>query len=77
MTAWIRILPNGEVGLNTGCNGGGGSVEVGPTDLTWGPLITTLIACEGPADETERVMLAVLQGTTPYEIAIEPVRTRC
>ncbi len=42
------------------------------TDLTWGPLTTTLIACEGDADTAERAMLAVLQGTTPYEIAFDP-----
>jgi heat shock protein HslJ len=70
--AWIRILPNGEVGLNTGCNGGGGSVQISPTDLSWDSIITTLIACEGPADETERVMLAVLKDTTPYEVATSP-----
>ncbi len=72
VTAWLRILPSGEAGLNTGCNGGGGSVEVTDAELTWGSLITTLIACEGDADTTERAMLTVLQGTTPYEIAANP-----
>ena len=67
LNAWIRFAA-GEAVLNTSCNNGTGTAEVGGTSIIWGPLATTLIACDGASGTTEQAMLAVLQGETNYSL---------
>jgi heat shock protein HslJ len=54
---------------HTGCNQFGGPVEVGRTELTFGEIVSTKMACTGAADALERAVLAVLNApTVSYEI---------
>jgi heat shock protein HslJ len=75
LTAWIRFNA-GEVVFNNSCNTGGGSAEIGDTDITFGPLRSTLIFCDGASGALETVMNAVLQGVTPYTVTTDPSGTR-
>lgn len=67
LDAWIRFSA-GEAVINTSCNTGRGVAEVGGTSIIWGPLATTLVACDGASGTTEQAMLAVLQGETNYSL---------
>jgi heat shock protein HslJ len=59
---------DGTVGVDTGCNSGSGTVEVGDGTLTFGPLATTLRFCEGDAGDVEAVVTSTLQGEVDYAI---------
>lgn len=65
-SATLRFPDERSVEVDTGCNGGGGPADIEADTLVIGPLALTARGCEGPADELERVVLAVL--TSP-EIA--------
>jgi heat shock protein HslJ len=67
-TASITIADDGTVAVNTGCNSGSGSVEVGDDTLTFGPIATTLMACPPEQTALETSVLSVLQGEVAYEI---------
>lgn len=68
-TASITIADDGTVAVDTGCNTGSGSVEVGDDTLTFGPIAITMRACADEAvNQLEASMLAVLQGEVTYEI---------
>ncbi len=75
LSAWIRFNA-GEVAYNNSCNTGGGTAEIGDTEITFGPLRSTLIFCDGPSGALETTMNAVLQGATPYEVTTDPDGTR-
>lgn len=74
LDAWIRFSA-GQAVVNTSCNTGSGIAEVGGTSIIWGPLATTLKACDGPSGSTEQAMLAVLQGETNYSLTDDPSGT--
>lgn len=58
-----------SVQTNSGCNSGGGSVEIGDGSLEFGSLVTTLIACpEKWKQQVEQSYGQVLQGATTYVI---------
>jgi heat shock protein HslJ len=58
-----------EVAIDTGCNTGGATYEAGDGTLTIGPIRLTRMACTTPdASAREATVLAVLEGTTTYEI---------
>jgi heat shock protein HslJ len=67
VTASLKIA-DGQVELHAGCNTGGGSVEVTPDELTFGPIATTKMACEAGAMAVETAVLAVLTGPVRYSI---------
>ncbi len=71
VTAWVRFNA-GEIAFNNSCNSGGGQVEIADSTMVFGPLRSTLIACEGAAGETEAAMNAVLQGTASYTVGSDP-----
>ena len=63
------VLEDGTVTVDTGCNRGTGSYELGDGEITFGPLATTRAACVDPAAaETERIVLTTLTGTATYDI---------
>lgn len=59
-SATLRFPDGRTVGVDTGCNLGGGSVEIKESTLIFGPLTLTARLCQGPAAELERQVLAVL-----------------
>lgn len=67
-TASITFADDGTVTVDTGCNGGSGSVEITDTALVFGPIATTLVGCEPDVAELEASVVAVLQGEVTYEI---------
>jgi len=67
VTASIRIAA-GRVDVEAGCNTGGGTVEVTPESLTFGPIALTKLACEPGAMAVETAVAAVLSGAVGYVI---------
>lgn len=51
-----------------GCNSGVGEVVIAESSLTFGPVGSTKMACDGPAGDVERVMQSVLSGEVAYTI---------
>lgn len=66
--ATIEFADDGRVTMNTGCNTGGGEVEIGEATMTFGPITLTERACEPAAMEVEAAVVALLAGTVEYEI---------
>jgi heat shock protein HslJ len=67
VTASIRI-DDGRVELQAGCNQGGGTVEITPEALTFGPMMLTKMACEAGPMAVESAMTTVLSGPVAYSI---------
>ena len=64
----IAFSGDGTVTGNAGCNTFNGSYTAEGSNLTFSPLATTRMACEGAADTVEQAFLPALQATTAYEI---------
>jgi heat shock protein HslJ len=67
VTASLTI-EGGTAMVETGCNSGSGSVEVGDDTLTFGPLAITLRACEPEVGQVEQAVLLTLSDRVDYEI---------
>ncbi len=67
VTASIRIA-NGRLDLKAGCNQGGGTVEVTPEQLTFGPMMLTKMACEAGPMAVESAVVSVLSGQVTYTV---------
>lgn len=52
----------------SGCNGFGGGYQATDSAITFGNLVSTLVACEGPVNDQERAIFGALQGERPYSI---------
>jgi putative lipoprotein len=52
-----------------GCNGFGGEYSADGKTITFGPIMSTMMACEEPIMSQESTALQVMIGTTPFEIA--------
>ena len=65
----IAFDDQGSVTGNAGCNTFNGEVTIDGSDLTFGPLATTQMACveDGVADQ-EQAFLATLQDATSYTV---------
>ncbi len=60
----------GQAGGNAGCNTFGGSYEAKQGQLTFGQLVSTLMACTGNAVmQQEQAYLAALGKAASYEIS--------
>lgn len=57
---------DGQMGGNVGCNGFGGDYAVDGDTITFGPIMSTMMFCEGPVGEQEMGTLAVLQEKTTF-----------
>jgi heat shock protein HslJ len=57
---------DGQMNGNVGCNGFGGEYEVKGDTITFGPVMATLMFCEGPVGEQEMVTLAVFQESATF-----------
>ncbi len=54
---------DGNVSVVTGCNNASGSADVQVETITFGPMVTTLMACEPQLQQWQDAVLAFLQGT--------------
>lgn len=66
------IFADGRVTGSTGCNSLGGPATITGSNIEFGPIGMTRKACPDEFAHVEPAMIAVLQGTVPFEI--EPGR---
>jgi heat shock protein HslJ len=59
---------DGQMNGNVGCNGFGGEYKVKGDKIEFGPVMSTMMFCEGPVGEQEMGTLAVLQEKTSFAI---------
>jgi heat shock protein HslJ len=57
-----------RVEVETGCNRGGGAVTLADRTITFGPVISTKMACQGGSVQVERILMATLNGEVRYTI---------
>jgi heat shock protein HslJ len=60
------LLQDGHAGGNGGCNQYSGAYMLDGANLTFGPLVSTMMACEGPAGDTEAAYYANLATTATW-----------
>ncbi|MEX2546670.1 MAG: META domain-containing protein [Chloroflexota bacterium] len=60
--ATIKFNADGSVEIHPGCNTGGGTYATNEDAITFSDLITTEMACLGPAMDVEGAVLAVLSA---------------
>jgi uncharacterized lipoprotein YbaY/heat shock protein HslJ len=58
----------------SGCNGFGGPYQATAGTITFGNLISTLIACDDPINSQEQAIFGALQGERPYTIVGNELR---
>jgi heat shock protein HslJ len=63
---WIQFLPDGQLSLRADCNGGFGSYEMDGSNLTLGPIGTTLMLC--PEGGSGDAFLEALNQVTTWSI---------
>lgn len=66
--ASLVVSDDGSAAVQTGCNSGSTTVEVGDGTLTFQPMATTMMFCEDPAGSVEQAVTATLAGEVTYEI---------
>ena len=57
---------DGQMNGNVGCNGFGGDYTVNGDALEFGPVMSTMMFCEGPVGEQELATLAVLKESATF-----------
>ncbi|MEU8436522.1 META domain-containing protein [Streptomyces sp. NPDC029216] len=58
--ARFTLAPDGSAGGNLGCNRFSAPAAVEGATVTFGPVTSTRMACEGPAGEVERTLTGLL-----------------
>jgi heat shock protein HslJ len=65
----LEFQPGGQMGGNGGCNSFGGSYQVAGNTITFGEIVSTLMACADQAvTAQEQQYLAALQGAERFEV---------
>jgi heat shock protein HslJ len=59
---------DGQVSGSMGCNGFGGDYSVSGDTLTFGSIISTMMACDEPRMTQESTAFAVMNGKTTFTI---------
>ena len=62
VAATLVFGADGHVAVQTGCNAGEGTYTIDGSQLTFGDLVMTKRACDGPAGAMESAVLAVLRS---------------
>ncbi len=70
------VFADGKVAVDAGCNKGNGAAEIGGTTITFGPIATTKMFCEGAAGEVEQQVLGVLTGEVAYTVDSDTLQLR-
>ena len=66
--ASVTFSKDGTVSGIFGCNSIGGSYSYNADTITFGPLMMTLMACDGTVMEQEAAMVRILTGTVKYSV---------
>ncbi len=64
----INFGADGKLVGDVGCNAFNGGYEVDGDKITFGPLVSTLMFCEGPAGEQETAVFNVFFETTSFAL---------
>lgn len=64
----LTFNKDGTVGGNMGCNGFGGDYSIKGETITFGNLISTMMACEEPRMSQETTTFSVMNGEVAYAI---------
>ncbi len=70
------VFADGKVAVDAGCNKGSGAAQVGDSTITFGPIATTKMFCEGAAGEVEQQVLGVLAGEVTYTVDADALQLR-
>jgi heat shock protein HslJ len=62
----IEFSSGGKLMGNVGCNGFGGDYQMDGDTITFGPIISTMMACENPIAEQEFAVLKTFTETASY-----------
>jgi heat shock protein HslJ len=62
----IEFTADGKLNGNVGCNSFGGDYKVNGKNLTFGPIMSTMMACGGQVDEQEMAAIAVFQKSAAF-----------
>ena len=66
--ATLTFGEDGTVNGSSGCNSIGGEYTVDGNQLTFGPITSTLMACDEPRSTQESAVTQVLSDTAEFEI---------
>ena len=64
----IEFGSDGQMNGNVGCNGFGGEYTVDGDKITFGPVMSTMMFCEGPVGEQELTTIAVFQESATFAL---------
>ncbi|HEY3311855.1 MAG TPA: META domain-containing protein [Anaerolineales bacterium] len=64
----ITFDRDGKLSGSVGCNGFGGDYKVSAGKITFGPVMRTMMACDGPVMQQEDTVMQVFSGTAAYEL---------
>ena len=67
-TAMTAVFEDGTVSGTGGCNTYSGSYSVDGDAITFGPLVSTLIACEDPIGAQEQAYFAALARADGFDV---------
>lgn len=62
----IEFGSDGQMNGNVGCNGFGGEFKVDGDTIKLGPVMSTMMFCEGPVGDQEIATIAVFQGSATF-----------
>lgn len=65
---FIDFSEDGELTGNVGCNSFGGDYKVDGNQITFGSIISTLMACEDPIGAQESAVLQTFTDTATYTL---------
>ena len=65
----IDFSSDGQMNGNVGCNGFGGEYKVDGDTIAFGPVMSTMMFCEGPVGEQEMGTIAVFQESAKFVLA--------
>ena len=68
------VFDNGKVRGNDGCNQLTGTARITGSSITFGSIVTTKMACLPAVAQTERTVLAVLEGKVRASITADQLR---
>jgi len=64
----IEFDAEGRMSGNVGCNGFGGDYTVDGSTIAFGPIMSTMMFCEGPVGDQEMAVLSAFQETAAFVI---------
>jgi heat shock protein HslJ len=62
----IEFKSDGSMNGNVGCNGFGGDYKVDGDTVTFGPVMSTMMFCNGPVGDQEMRTLVVLKDSAKF-----------